>query len=246
MSPATNQLNQLIREMAADRPISEVLADILRSKIINGDLLPGARLVEAELSKLYGVSRGSIREAFRVLDSEGLIQIEKHHSPKVKGVDLTVYMQMFEVRSVLEAFASRLAAEKIQSRPEDLKWAKAALKAWKQNAYSDDVQTHVAQNHILHGKLLEIADHKLLKEQVDNLIMPGYRAVLEPKLTKAQMRVSSEQHADLLQAILDSDGARAEAIMREHITDTGKAMVQSFSMEFLDPSFGELQRLRAL
>src|SRR5690554_2578069 len=65
VTPLSNPLSRFIRELAVDRPISEVLADILRNKIINGELLPGSRLVEAELSKLYGVSRGSIREALR-------------------------------------------------------------------------------------------------------------------------------------------------------------------------------------
>lgn len=242
----SNPLNQFIKDMAAERPISEVLADILRNKIINGDLLPGSRLVEAELSKLYGVSRGSIREAFRALETEGLIEVEKHRSPKVKGVDVRIFMQMFEVRSVLEAFATRLAAGKIHQVPANVTWAKKALRAWKDQKYSSDVKTHIEKNRELHTKLLEIADHKLLTEQVNSLIMPGYRTVLEPKLTPDQMHASSVQHADVLEAVLDGDGAKAEAIMREHIANTGKVVVQSFSMEFLDPGLSELRRLQAM
>lgn len=242
----SNPLNQFIKDMAAERPISEVLADILRNKIINGDLLPGTRLVEAELSKLYGVSRGSIREAFRALETEGLIEVEKHRSPKVKGVDVKLFMQMFEIRSVLEAFAARLAAEKIHNVPANVSWAKKALRAWRDHKYSSDVKTHISHNRELHAKLLEIADHRLLTEHVNSLIMPGYRTVLEPKLTVEQMNASSEQHAEILEAVLNGDGDKAESVMREHISNTGKVVVQSFSMEFLDPGLSELRRLQAM
>lgn len=242
----TNPLNAFIKDKANlnDRPISEVVADILRTKIINGDLLSGSRLVEAELAKFYGVSRGSIREAFRLLESEGLLEVEKFKSPKVKGVDLKVFIQMFEVRSVLESFACRLAASNIQERPEDLAWAKQELQAWKAHKYAEDITLHVKKNAELHSKLLNIAEHQLLKVQIDSLLMPGYRAILEPKLTRQDLVNSSNQHAEILDAVIQGNGKKAEELMRSHILDIGRQVAQNFSFDVLDPTVQELKKLQ--
>lgn len=242
----TNPLNAFIKDKANlnDRPISEIIADILRTKIINGDLLSGSRLVEAELAKFYGVSRGSIREAFKLLEAEGLLEVEKFKSPKVKGVDLKVFIQMFEVRSVLESFASRLAAKNIQNKPEELDWAKREVEAWRRHAYANDTTLHVKKNNELHSKLLFLAEHQLLKDQIGSLLMPGYRAILEPKLTHKDLINSADQHAAILQAIIDNNGEKAEALMRSHIVTTGRQVAQNFSFDTLDPAIQELKKLQ--
>ena len=242
----TNPLNAFIRDKANtnDRPISEVIADILRTKIINGDLLSGSRLVEAEIAKFYGVSRGSVREAFRLLESEGLLEVEKFKSPKVKGVDIKVFIQMFEVRSVLESFACRLAAQNIQQKPLELEWAKLEYEAWKNHEYVNDISLHVKKNSELHAGLLKIADHQLLTDQIDSLLMPGYRAILEPKLTSDDLTNSADQHAEILSAVIDGNGERAELLMRSHIINIGRHVAQNFSFDTLDPAVQELKKLQ--
>tara|TARA_R110002096_G_scaffold424348_2_gene632215 strand:+ start:2555 stop:3289 length:735 start_codon:yes stop_codon:yes gene_type:complete len=237
-------LKQFIKNKALNKPISEVLADIFRNKIIDGNLLPGTRLVEAELCKLYSVSRGSVREALRVLESEDLIEVEKHRSPTVKGVNIKKFSQMFEVRSVLEAYAANLAAQSIKKSGEDLRWAKKELIDWREHKFSNDVQEFIAQNRELHSRLLRIANLELLTAQVNSLTMPGYRSVLEPMLTQEQMDASSNQHAEILEAVVNGDGERAEAAMRHHIGQSRKRVVESFPAGFLDPRMSELKRLQ--
>jgi DNA-binding GntR family transcriptional regulator len=240
-----NPLNEYIRQKALDKPIADVLADILRTKIVNGELLPGERLVEAELAKLYGVSRGPVREALRVLVSEAHIDVEKHRSPTVRGVDVRTFAQMFEVRGVLEAFASGLAACNVKRSVENLRWAREELAAWRDQRYCGDVELHIEKNRELHRRLLEIADQQLLSERVNGLIMPGYRKVLQPILTPQQMQASAVQHAAILAAVVAGEGEEAERLMRSHIEQSSRAAVQSFAQRFVDPRLDELRRLEA-
>lgn len=244
-SDAGNPLSDFVRGMAVDRPLAEVLAEILREKIVQGELLPGARLVEAELSKLYGVSRGPVREALRCLDREGLLETEKHRSPTVKGMDLRTFGQMFEVRSILESYASLLAARNVHLSATDLRWAKEQAIAWREESFARDVATHIRENRALHQRLLQIAGHSLLTSQVNSLIMPGYRAILESRLSAETLRTSALQHAALLEAIVEGDEREAERLMRGHVEASGRAVVQAFSAEFFDPQLAELRRLTA-
>jgi DNA-binding GntR family transcriptional regulator len=245
MTSLENPLSEFIRQKAQDKPVAEVLADILRSKIINGDLLPGERVVEAEIAKLYGLSRGPVREALRILDSEGLLTVEKFRSPTVRGVDTKVFAEMFQVRGVLEAFAASLAAQNIRNSKTDLRWAKDQLAAWKSQKYATDVNAHVAANKELHERLLAIAANDVLAAQIKGLIMPGYRATLETLLAPESMQESAEQHVRILEAVIEGDPEKAEAAMRVHIGAAGATALRNFSTKYLDPRMSELRRLQA-
>lgn len=238
-----NPLGDFIRTIATDRPLAEVAAEILREKILRGDFLPGTRMIEADLAKLYGVSRGTVREALRFLDREGLVETAKHRSPTVKGVDVTMFAQMFEVRSLLEGYASRLAVKRIYENPADVAWAEGQVIAWKSERYVQSVSEHIAQNRHFHQRLLQIAGHELLAAQINNLIMPGYRTVLEHRLSPDKMCASAQQHASVLEAILKGDESGAENLMRYHVDESGKVVVEAFSLAFLDPRLRELRRL---
>jgi DNA-binding GntR family transcriptional regulator len=96
-----------------DRPsVVDALADALRSRILSGDLAPGAALREAGLATAYAVSRHTLRAALRALASEGLVQIVPNHGATVArlaGADLG---PLFELRAALEIEACRLALER--------------------------------------------------------------------------------------------------------------------------------------
>ncbi|MDE2573012.1 MAG: GntR family transcriptional regulator [bacterium] len=93
-------------------PLRQQITENLRRAITEGRFLPGQRLVERELCELTGVSRTSIREALRQLESEGLIKIIPHRGPVVATVSLEEAAEIYEIRAVLEALAGRLFAER--------------------------------------------------------------------------------------------------------------------------------------
>lgn len=90
--------------------VRAIVARKLREAIMSGNLKPGQRLVERELCEVMGVSRPSIREAFRVLEADGLVNTVPHRGPVVSTISLEEARQLYAARAVLEGFAGRECA----------------------------------------------------------------------------------------------------------------------------------------
>lgn len=86
------------------------VADRLRSRIVGGEMVPGARLVETRLSQEFGISRAPIREAARLLESEGLLSFDPNRGFTVRQLTFRELMDVFDVRICIERHAARLAA----------------------------------------------------------------------------------------------------------------------------------------
>ncbi|RED13345.1 GntR family transcriptional regulator [Parasphingopyxis lamellibrachiae] len=238
-----NTLSEFIKKRSPEKSVADALADIFRKRIMDGDYLPGARLVEADLTKLYGVSRGPVREAIRRLAAEGLVDAEKHRSPMVRGVDQQKFGRMFEVRAILEAYSAKLAAQKVNSAHR--KWITQEKEKWEKFTYCDDIDTFVSANTEFHDHILVIADHDVLNEQTRQLAIPGYKAVFKPLLRETEMRRSSLQHVEILQAILDGKADKAERLMRKHVEASGVRLTKKFSADLFDRRLHELEKLQA-
>lgn len=105
---------QLVRISTVDALVSAI-----RGRIFDGDLAPGDRLPERELTERYGVARHSVRAALRTLASEGLVVIEPNRGASVARLDADGVRSLFELRTALELEAAHLALERNQGRLPD-------------------------------------------------------------------------------------------------------------------------------
>jgi len=107
------------RSVGADHPISVVQANSLPAlvqrelerMILDGDLAAGAKLTEASIAELLGVSRGPVREAFRALEGSGLVRFEKNRGVSVRQISVEEADQIYELRAVLDEFVGRRLAQ---------------------------------------------------------------------------------------------------------------------------------------
>ena len=239
-----SELSQYVKAQAADRPVGDILADILRKRIMDGEYLPGERLVEADLTKLYGVSRGPIREAIRRLVAEGLVNAEKHHSPTIRGIDQQRFMEMFELRGVLEGYACALAARnaaRLRARDELLEQAEL----WRSGTYCETPARFVQENQRLHERLIALAERPMLREQIRALEIPGYRVLFfQHMLVPEEMELSARDHASILELVVQSNEAGAEARMRQHVHSAGTRIGARYTEQFFDRRLRELNRLK--
>jgi len=97
--------------MKPSRPLLQAYEHI-RNKIIAGDVLPGARLMTRNLSTEAGVSRTPVRDALRLLEKEGLVEIQPRLGATVKAFDALDFQEVCELRLGLESFSAGLAAAK--------------------------------------------------------------------------------------------------------------------------------------
>lgn len=114
-------------------PLRQQVESALRQAIIDGQFLPGQRLTERELTLSMGVSRTLLREAFRQLESEGLITVIPNCGPIVRELSTDEIQELYAIRAVLEGLAARTFAEKANDRNLQLlgKAATAAIASYK-------------------------------------------------------------------------------------------------------------------
>jgi len=113
VTPSGNRTKGAVVTRILAKPLHEEVAAKIREMIRKGVLQKGDRLVEADLSAAIGVSRTPLREAFRVLATEGLVEVIPHRGAFVRQPSMEEIREMFDVMSVLEGVCARLAAEKI-------------------------------------------------------------------------------------------------------------------------------------
>lgn len=112
MRPRTSRDTSALRVSRTRETLREKTVERLRESILNQFFEPGERLIERELCELTGVSRTSVREALRQLESEGLIEIIPNRGPVVTSLSLEDAMRIYEVREALEGLAARLFVER--------------------------------------------------------------------------------------------------------------------------------------
>lgn len=108
MRPRPSRDASALRVSRTRETLREKTVERLRESILNQFFAPGERLIERELCELTGVSRTSVREALRQLESEGLIETIPNRGPVVTSLSLEDAMQIYEVREALEGLAARL------------------------------------------------------------------------------------------------------------------------------------------
>src|SRR5689334_7203755 len=97
--------------------VVSAMFDVLRNGIMRGEFAPNQRLVEADLIRKFGVSRGPVREALSRLAADGLVIMEPHRSAVVRPLTRESLASAFQLRELIEGLAARLAAEGVRRDP---------------------------------------------------------------------------------------------------------------------------------
>jgi DNA-binding GntR family transcriptional regulator len=197
---------------------AEQLADrayfMLRDRIVDLRLPPGATLREDELMREMGIGRTPLREAVKRLALEHLVEVRPRRGTQVTDVHAEDIARFAEVRAELEAHAARLAAERLR---EDLRAEAEVLAAELEGASDQDAAALMRLDERIHRFSWRASDNPYLEATLEGyyaLSLRVWHLVLDrvPELPGAV-----HEHAVLLDALLSGDGARAETLMREHV-----------------------------
>jgi DNA-binding GntR family transcriptional regulator len=196
--------------------------DRLIAEIRQGQLRPGDRLTETELAERLGISRTPVREAIRLLESDGLVDHQPRAGARIRRLDLAEVTELYEMRAVLEGTAARFAARAAyDSELAELDAINADMAA----AAGDPERLYHA-NRQFHGVLLNAARNRFLWRSVEavqkTLLILG-RSTME-EADRAQAAV--DEHGLLLRALHAHDGDAAEAAMRRHIEAAHRARLK--------------------
>jgi GntR family transcriptional regulator, vanillate catabolism transcriptional regulator len=199
----------------------------LRDFILSGELKPGDRISELPLVERLGVSRTPIRMALVRLEEEGLLAAIPSGGFAVKAFSERDIYDAIEVRGALEGLAARLAAERgvTQSAFAEIKDCLSEIDAFidRSRVTIESFSDYVRLNARFHVLLLALADSPVLERQLKRVMnlpfaSPSAFVMVQAELREAHaiMTVAQDQHRCVMRAIEMREGARAEAIMREH------------------------------
>jgi DNA-binding GntR family transcriptional regulator len=205
------------------RSAASVAAEAIRNAILDGRFAPGDELREVALAKELGLSRTPIREALLALQATGLVETTRGRVARVRRRSAAELMDTYELRAAVEGYTARRAAERISEAELEELWASCDRFAG--HLGTDDYRVLVQENLAFHGIIHRASRNNRAPEVVRNLLeMPLLYASYA--WYSPERRVLTEQHhREIAQALADRDGDRAEALMREHILDAGRAAI---------------------
>ncbi len=206
------------RDGAAHR---RVLAS-LRDQVLRGELVPGQRLVEAELAGQFGVTRASVRSALIELANEGMIERFQHRGARVRVVTLEEAIEITECRMALEGLCAARAADRMTSAAAEELLALAAM--MREVVVAGDVLAYSDLNHQLHRRIREISGQRIAAQTIERLRGQSVRHQFRLALQPGRPAVSLPEHERIVAAIVNSDPDAAEQAMRDHLRSVVEAL----------------------
>ena len=192
------------------------VADYLSAAILNGRFVPGQRLVEAELTTNLGVSRGPVREAFRRLSAEGLIEIVPNRGAVVRRLSMIEALELFEIRMELEALAARKAAENMKDLSIRDAFDKAVAPIWNVEPRQSTAD-YLQENQRFHAAIVAASANGQLIKLNQQLHLSLILAQISPSLSPHVMGASLNEHRMIASAIRARNVEAADQAIREHL-----------------------------
>jgi DNA-binding GntR family transcriptional regulator len=207
---------------ASARRGSEEAYERLRDEIVSGGLQPNERLVEADLIRRLDTGRSAVRTALVRLEHEGLVEREPNRGAKVRLVDEQEAAEILESRMVLEGLAARHAAQNVTRADADE--LAAIIEEMRSLLDVGDLFGVSDLNARLHGRLLEIANHRTVAQLVatlsSQLVRFQYRTILLP----GRAEQSHAEHRAIVDAVASGDPDAAEQAVRNHVAHIVEAL----------------------
>lgn len=191
------------------------VADRLRDQIYQQELNPGDAIDEMALCERYGISRTPLREALKVLDSEGLVELIPRKGSFVRSMDIEELNELFPVMAVLEGLCAREAVENLKEQ--DLKQLNRMHEKLETYAADGNIDAYYEQNFVFHQAIQDLSGNKWLQRIIGDL-RKVLRLARHMQLTiPGRLQSSLEEHQQIMQAFNTHDPEMADQCMQNHL-----------------------------
>ncbi|MEO3429364.1 GntR family transcriptional regulator [Pelagibius sp. CAU 1746] len=199
------------------RPLHNELADRLRHMIAEGDLAPGEKLAEKELCEQFGVSRTPLREAMKVLATEGLVLLTPNRGCAVAKLTLADLDEAFPIMGALEALSGELACQHITDA--ELERIQELHDRMVVKYEAGALRDYFKLNEQIHQMILDAARNPTLAQMQLSLSGRVRRARYMANMSPARWRNAVDEHEKILQALKARDGKRLAVLLKEHLSN---------------------------
>ncbi len=208
------------------RYLHDEVADRLRELILSGGLEPQARVNELELCERFGTSRTPLREAIKILATEGLVELLPNRGARVASLSAAEIDEMVQVVAGLEAVAAELACRRADEDEIDAIEADTAAMA---DAFERrDETAYFTLNRAIHEGLMAAARNRTLSQLYANLSSRIQRMRYTAHKTEAQWRRAMDEHREMAQLLRARDAERLAALMKAHIRGKAEVIAASY------------------
>ncbi len=197
----------------------------VKSQILNLGFKPGEYLTDIQISNKLNISRTPVREAFRMIEQEGLLVYEARRGWKVYTLTLDDVNEIFEIKIALEGKLSRRAA---QCEDEHLrKKLKETIKSMRKVADANDVESWILLDTDIHHTIYLMAHNQRALQIIENLNDQWNRLRTGFSARTGRINRSIIEHEALVQAILDGNGQNAEKFTQDHLRNVQDELVNT-------------------
>ena len=205
--------------------LASVVQGELERMILSGEFAPGVKLTETALAAQLGVSRGPLREAFRMLDESGLVRTEKNRGVFVRDLPVDEAIEIFDLRAAMDELVGRRLAVSIA--PAALKEIRALVEQMEQAVRAKDAPRYHLLNLRFHDRLVELAGNRKLTAIYRKLIK---ELSLFRRLNLADgvlMPISAGEHRRIVKAIASGDADAAGRAMHGHVMQSKERTIRN-------------------
>jgi len=221
------------RAIERPKPLHEAVGERLRNLIVHGDLAVGERLNDAKLASLLNVSRTPIREAIKLLASEGLVDLFPGRGARVGAFSLDSVGELFEVIAGVERQACELAAARMSEREFD---GLARLHArMARHAADGELKAYFKLNYEIHLGIVAASGNATLQTLHASLLVRAQRARYAALASPSRWQEAMAEHELLMDALAKRDARRAGDLMHAHDLRTRQAILDRLRPQLADP-----------
>jgi len=194
----------------------------LRRAITTGELAPGTHLVETELSEKLQISRGTLREAMRQLQQEGLISAGARGRLAVRHLDAADVHDIFQVRAALEGLAARMLSEQ-DDRDAVVRDLEDGIRHMEESA-GGDLDERIEADLGFHQLLCSLTGNKTLLHSWKSLEGSIRMSVMYAGVGQALSNMSAHRHSSIVAAIKTGDALGATRAVEDHMRETAQTL----------------------
>lgn len=211
---------------AKSSTLADDVFDLIRTAIVRGELAPGSKINEPQLSRQYGISRGPLREAIRRLEGCKLVEIKPNVGANVVSLNISQLIEIYEIRESLEGLACRLAAA--NAKPEDCARMRDLLTQHEEQIQSENGLLYYQREGDLdfHYQIVQLSGNQRLFDILCGELYHLLRLYRIQTASEPSRPVQAfKEHHQIVDAIEQSDGELAKILMERHIGNARKALL---------------------
>jgi DNA-binding GntR family transcriptional regulator len=207
--------------------VASSIAEFLRNAMINGLYKPGDKLKEKDICGELNISRTPLREAFRILQSEGLLTYSSHHGVMVTPVSVEDIKNLWEIRFALEVMATKKAVDNMTDKDfQELR----RLQNQFEELDAKDKTNIIRVNSNLHMHIIKAANNNRLEKIIRDIwtqiqVIQSISFIKEGRFEK-----TCDEHKELISAIMKKDKELVGSLMQYHLTKGMESLLEGLKL----------------